>query len=264
MRRPAFAVALALLIVPLARGAAAQDFDLPAPAWPPGPAGPWLERGLPPPRPRPILEAGVTRWHGLEALATRSIVGGAGWRAFRGGIGLSQTGQPDVGWTALASVLGAVVPHAGASLRVAGRRDRTTPFAFDAHGAAVGSEAGGGAWVDAGERVHVWASAPQIWTRGAAPPLVRPLEIGAALTLASLAGWCRGTGVAGGAGGGREAGLSTRAGPCELWLVARDRPLRGGLGVSARVGALGVAAEIAGHPVLRETTRLSVALGGGR
>jgi hypothetical protein len=253
-----------MLAACLASAAGAQDFDLPAPAWPPGPAGPWFERGLPPPATRPMIEAGVTRWHGLAALATRSLAAGAGWRAFRGGIGLSQTGEPDVGWTTIASVMGTVVPRAGASLRIAARRDRTSPFGFDARGAAVGLEAGGGAWVDAGERVHVWASAPQIWMRGAAPPLARPLEIGAAVTLAGLTGWWSGTGVPGAAGGGREAGLATRAGPCALWLIARDRPLRGGLGISARAGALRVAAQVDGHPVLAETARLSVGLGGGR
>jgi hypothetical protein len=263
MTSRALAVSFALCSVCAATPARAQDFDLPAPAWPPGPAGPWLERGLPPPAPRPILAAGITRWHGLEALTTRALAAGAGWRALRGGIGLSQTGEPDVGWTALGTVLGAVVPGAGASLRVAARRDRTSDFGFDAHGAAVGVEAGGGAWVDAGTRVHVWASAPQMWMRGAAAPLERPLEVGAAVTLAGLTGWCSGTGLAKGARGGREAGLATRAGPCALWLVARDRPLRGGLGVSVSAGALGIAGLIESHPVLRETARLSVALGGG-
>lgn len=254
----------ALVLLLAAAPCAAQDFDLPAPAWPPGPAGLWLERALPPPEARPIVEAGVTRWHGLEALATRSLSAGAGWRALRGGLGLSQTGEPELGWTALASALGAVVPHAGASLRVAGRRDRTSRFGFDARGAAVGVEAGGGAWLDAGERVHVWASAPQMWTRGAAPPLDRPLEIGVAASFPGLTAWCSRAGVSGGARGGREAGVSAGAGPWAVWLIARDRPLRGGLGVAARAGTLRVAGQVDGHPVLRETARLSVTVGGGR
>ena len=68
----------------------------------------------------------------------------------------------------------------------------------------------------------------------------------------------------GGAGSAREGGVSTTSGPLALWLIARDRPLRGGLGVAARARALRVAVQVESHPVLRETTRLSIALGGGR
>jgi hypothetical protein len=242
----------------------AQDFELPAPAWPPGPAGLWLERALPPAHGAPVLEAGIVRWHGIDALVTRSLAAGAGWRAFRGGLGLAQTGEPDLGWTTLATALGAVVPHAGASLRIAARRDRTSRFGFDARGAAVGGEAGGGAWIDAGPRIHVWASAPQVWTRGSAPPLERPLAIGAAADLGSVRLWLDRSGVPGGTHGGREAGLSTVAGPFAVWLLARDRPLRGGFGLAARAAPLEVAAQVESHPVLRETARLSVRLGGGR
>ena len=254
--------ALAALLAP--GPAWAQDFALPAPAWPPGPASLWIERALPPAAPTPVLEAGVIRWHGLDALVTRSIAAGAGVRAFRGAIGLSQTGEPDLGWTTLGTALGTVAPHAGASLRLAVRRDRTSPFGFDARGAAVGAEAGGGAWIDAGARIHVWASAPQVWTRGSVPPLRRPLEIGAAGEWGGVTLWLSRAGVPGGPGGGREGGLSTAAGPLSLWLVARDRPLRGGLGVSARAGVLSARCQVESHPVLRETARLSIAIGGGR
>lgn len=261
------AIAALLAIVLLAGPACpafAQDFDLPAPAWPPGPASLWLERALPPARAAPVLEAGIVRWHGLDALVTRSIAAGAGWRAFRGGLGLSQTGESDLGWTTLASTLGAVVPHAGASLRIAARRDRTSRFGFDARGAAVGAEGGGGAWIDASRRVHVWASAPQVWTTGSVPPLERPLAIGAAVDLGSVRLWLDRSGVPGGAHGGREAGLSTTAGPLAVWLLARDQPLRGGFGLAARAATLEVAAQVESHPVLRETARLSVRVGGGR
>jgi hypothetical protein len=85
----------ASLLLMLAAPAGAQDFDLPAPAWPPGPAAVWFERALPAAARALVLEAGVTRWHGVEGLATRSIAAGAGWRALRAGLGLSQTGEPD-------------------------------------------------------------------------------------------------------------------------------------------------------------------------
>jgi hypothetical protein len=161
-------------------------------------------------------------------------------------------------------VLGAVVPRAGASLRVAARRDRTSRFAFDARGAAVGAEVGGGAWIEASARIHVWVAAPQVWTRGSAPPLARPLSIGGAADLGGVTLWLGRAGVVGGAAGGREGGLSTTAGPLAVWLTARDQPLRGGLGVAARAARLEVAAQIESHPVLQETARLAVTVGGGR
>jgi hypothetical protein len=248
----------------LAAWASAQDFDLPAPAWPPVAAGRWLEQALPPASATPVLEAGIVRWHGLDALLTRSLAAGAGWRSLRLGFGLAQTGEPDLGWTTLASVLGAVVPGAGASFRIAARRDRTSGFGFDAGGAAVGAEAGGGAWFDAREHLHLWASAPQIGRWGGAPPLERPLEIGAAADLGAVTMWFARAGVPGGITGGREGGLATAAGPLSLWLTARDRPLRGGLGVAGRAGVLRAACEVDSHPVLRETARLSLTIGGGR
>ena len=52
--------------------------------------------------------------------------------------------------------------------------------------------------------------------------------------------------------------------PLSAWLVARDQPPRGGVGVSARMRALGVAVEVEGHPVLGETARMSLTAGGGR
>ena len=255
---------LALCLCGAALPARAQDFDLPAPAWPPGPASLLLERALPPAAATPVIETGIVCWHGLDALVTRAIAAGGGWRALRAGLGLSQTGEPDLGWTTLATVLGATVPGAGASARVAARRDRTTAFGFDARGAVVGAEAGGGAWIDAGRGIHAWAFAPQMWTRGGVPPLARPLEIGAAADLGGITLWLSRAGGTGGSGGGREGGLSARAGPLALWLTARDRPLRGGLGVAARTGLFSARCQVESHPVLHETARLSMTFGGGR
>jgi len=261
---PASTRGAALLILVLASPTSAQDFDLPAPAWPTDAVAGWFERALPPVVAAAVVEAGVTRWHGLDRLATRAIAAGAGWRALRAGLGLSQTGEPDVGWTALAGVAGAVVPRGGASVRAVSRRDRTSPFGFDAQGAAVGVEVGGGAWIEATQGVHVWASAVQVWTRGAAPPLARPLEIGGAADLGGVTLWLSRSGVTGAARGGRAAGLATAVGPLDVWLLARDQPLRGGLGVAARVRGLRVAGQIESHPVLRETARLALGAGGGR
>ena len=259
------AVIAALLVVTTT--VRAQDFDAPGPLWPPRSAAALLERGLPDASGSATLEGAIVRWHGLAPLTTRAVAGGSGWRTIRGGLGLSQTGEWDVGWTALGAALGAAERRGGAALRATARRDRTSRFAFDAVGAAVGAEVGGGAWLAATERVHLWASAPQIWKRGAAPPLARALEIGGALDLGGITLWLARSGVAGatrGARGERAAGVSTRAGPLEAWLGARDQPLRGGLGIAARARIVRVAAQVESHPVLGETARLSLALGGGR
>lgn len=261
---PVRSLALTLVLLALAWPAFGQDFDLPSPVWPSAPVAGWFERGLPPATAAPVVAAGVTRWHGIEGLSTRSIAAGAGWRAARAGLGLSQSGEPDIGWTALAAVVGAVTGRGGASLRALSRRDRTSPFGFDARGAAVGVEIGGGAWIEASSGFHVWTSAAQIWTRGAPPPLARPLEIGGAADLGGITLWVSRSGVTGSARGGRAAGLSAAAGPIDLWLVAHDQPIRGGLGIAAHVRGLRVAAQVDGHPVLRETARLSLGAGGGR
>jgi hypothetical protein len=262
----AFVLGSAALAV-FATGARAQDFEAPAPAWPIGSACVLLERGLPASTPTPTLEGVVTRWHGLAALTTRAVSGALGWRSARLGVGLSQTGEPDVGWTALAMAVGAAGSNGGGALRAVARRDRTSPFRFDARGADVGVEIGGGAWISAATALHVWASAPQLWTRGAAPPLARPLEVGGALDLGDVVVWLGRAAVAGYPRGGRgehTLGLFTGAGPLGVWLVARDQPLRGGLGVAARARVLRVAAEVESHPVLGETARMSLGLGGER
>jgi len=264
--RAVVASILGVACLAIVTGAArAQDFASPAPAWPPRPATAMLERGLPAADPGAAIEGVTTRWHGLAELTTRTAAGALGWRALRIAAGLSQTGEPDVGWTALALAAGAAGPAGGGALRAAARRDRTTPFGFDARGADVGVEVGGGAWVEATPRLHVWASAPQLWTRGAAPPLARPLELGAALDLGGVMAWLGRSGVAGAPGGGRAEhalGLATSAGPLDLWLAARDQPLRGGGGLAVRARALRVAAEVESHPVLGETARMALAIGG--
>jgi hypothetical protein len=257
----------ALILMWVSAPALAQDFAGPSPAWPPGAASVLLERGLPAAALVPTLEAGATRWHGVAALSTRALSVATGWRRLRAGLGVSQTGEPDLGWTALAVALGAAERGGGACLRAVARRDRTSPFGFDASGAAVGGEIGGGAWVEAVTGLHVWASAPQVWTRGAAPPLARPLEIGGAVDLGGVTLWISRRGVMGSpssARGEREAGLEVARGPCAVWIGARDQPLRGGLGLAARAGALRAAAQVESHPVLGETAYLSLAAGGGR
>src|SRR5205823_2242052 len=72
-------------------------------------------------------ESGITRWFGLEALATRQIAVCGGWHGVRAAFGVSQTGEPELGWTALGAAAGGTSHAAGAALRVVARRDRASP-----------------------------------------------------------------------------------------------------------------------------------------
>jgi hypothetical protein len=275
--RRALALGLLIALPALAgSGARAQDFATPAAlpwagptssrAFPVSPAD-MIERGLPPPVGAAAVELGAIRWQGLAELTTRSAAASAGWRSLRVAAGFSQTGEPDVGWSALGVAVGIAEASGGAALRGEVRRDRTTSFGFDAHGAAVGAEVGGGAWVAAAPDLCVWASAPQLWTRGEAPPLERSLEIGAAARFGAIGAWLTRAAVPGsptGARGEHAAGFGTAGGALAMALTVRDQPLRGGLVVAATARGIRVAAAVEGHPVLGETVRLSLGLGGGR
>src|SRR5262249_1982120 len=123
-----------------------------------------LERALPPPEPGLSLGSSETRWWRLAELETRAVALGASWRTLRAALGLSQTGAPEVGWTAAGIAVGGASADAGAGLRAVARADRTAPFAparLAAEGA--GLELGGGAWLEPVCGVRVWASAPQLY-----------------------------------------------------------------------------------------------------
>jgi hypothetical protein len=266
---PALQAAAALAtaaVVLLSAPAAAQDFEAPAPpasaAVAAGPAD-FLERALPVPRASPAVEALESRWYEVPGLTTRAVALAAGWRSVRAAAGISRTGEPELGWAAAAAALGVAGQGAGAALRCAARRD-ADPHALDvALGPGTGLEAGGGAWAEAGAGVVLFASAPQIFTRGAAPPLARGLEIGAAWSMDDLTLRVARVSDRGGAGAARhEAAFALRAGPFTAWLEARDQPARGALGLAARAGVLAVAGMVESHPLLGETVRLKLALGG--
>ena len=142
----------------------AQDFAAPAP---PGPStGPlaFLDSALPPALASFGIEAGQVSWFGVPGLGTRVAAAGLGAGAARIALGLSQTGEPDIGWNTLALVAGTGGVSGGASLRAALRRDRT-PVPGSALGPGMGLEVGGGAWVEAGRSARMWADAPQLWLR---------------------------------------------------------------------------------------------------
>jgi hypothetical protein len=98
--------------------------------------------------------------------------------------------------------------------------------------------------------------------KGAAPPLNRGLETGIRLAGDGISAW-----LARRAAGGREArhrgGVALEFGTvASAWIEARDDPLRTGYGIEARSRLVAVAFALETHPVLGETARLSLAIGG--
>lgn len=257
--------ALSCVALALAARAGAQDFAGPTPIGPPaGPAG-FLERGLAPVRGSASLEFAHISLTGTPELTTRSLAVGAAFRGVAGAMGLSQTGDDVLGWEALALACGAARSDAAVALRALVRRDRSAEARLAPPDRGVGGEIGGGAWLRCGRALRVWASAPQLWRHGAAPPLARALELGARIGTPHLAAWLAREAAPAGwrIAGDHVGGVAIDAGPALLWLEARDRPLRGALGAAAQIGVVRVAAAVESHPVLGETARLSLAFGRG-
>jgi hypothetical protein len=201
----------------------------------------------------------VTRWHGLPDLETRSVAIGAGWRAARLALGVSQTGAADLGWSALAVGVGAAGATSGAALRGC---VRTRPGLASAE-PAFGGEVGAGAWIAPTKDVVVWTSAPQLWTRGDPPPLARWLEIGARAHIADARVWlarAAAPGAPDGLRGEHVGGLALPLGAAALWIEGRDHPARASVGLEASVGPLRAAMAVDGHPVLGETVRLALVM----
>mgnify|MGYP001143178705 CR=1 FL=1 len=134
--------------------------------------------------------------------------------------------------------------------------------------ARAGAEVGWGAWLEAAPGLTLWASVPQAWAVGVAPPLDRPLEIGARYGPAAPDGaggptlWLARSAPSRGGSPDHDAGVSLAAGPLLVWCSARDRPLRGGVGVTAAARGLRLAAGVESHPDLGETVRVTLGLGG--
>ena len=239
----------------------AQDFASPAPPGSFATPAIFLEHGLPALPAAPAVEAVATSWYGMPELATRAVALCAGWRSARAAAGISRTGGSELGWTTAAFALGVAAQGGGGALRAAARRD-ADPAPIDAAlGPGAGLEVGGGVWVEAGAGITLIASAPQMFTRGGAPPLGRGLEIGANWAMDDLSLRLTRTSARGGAGAAQhEAGLALSAGPITVWLEARDLPARGALGLSARARAVTVAGAIESHPVLGQTVRIALML----
>lgn len=220
-----------------------------------------LERALPAPQVGLGAAVASTRWWGLRELETRSLALGGSFRALRAAVGLSQTGVPDVGWTTLGAAAGAASPTAGAALRLVTRRDRIEPWsARHALAPEAGLEMGGGAWLAPHPAWRAWASAPQVWVHGEAPPVARPLEIGLRAGRTTAA-WCTLRAPRAGDDGERSLGVSLALPPFAVWAEVRDAPLRGSAGFAARVGPLAVRTRIDAHPALGETLRFGIEWG---
>jgi hypothetical protein len=261
-RRGPIALAALLLIAP---AAGAQDFAPAAPAGPTCGALALLERALPAPSGAWSLESAVTRWLGLASLETRACAASGRLGPARIALGLSQTGDPELGWSAAALAVGACEPEAGAALRVLARHDRAAGAIADGQLARGGGvEAGAGAWLAAGEQLTLWAQAPQLRLDGAAPPLVRTLELGARWSGPGLSAWGALAAPRGGGDGVRTLGLELGRGPLALWAEVRDGPLRGSCGVRGAAAGLVLEAAVDAHPVLGETTRLALRWGATR
>jgi hypothetical protein len=250
-----------ILFLALAGAARAQDFAPAAPAGPGAGAALLLERALPAAADRPALEGATVRWLGLPELETHAASLLVPVRSLRLAAGVSQTGEPAVGWTCVALAAGAAADGAGFALRAAARRDRATgALATSSLAAGAGAEAGAGGWLAPAEGWRLWAQAPQLWTTGESPPLVRPLELGARFEAGALAAWFAVGAPREGLDGERLAGIALARGALSAWAEGRDGPVRGAVGLAAVAGPLRVAARIEGHPVLGETSQLSVAL----
>lgn len=256
-----------LMALGLGRGVArAQDFASAAPSWPRNSASAILEDGISNAGSSIALDATVTRWFGLESLETRSLAGMVRARAVVLAAGVSQTGNPETGWTAAGVAVGAASDRGGIAIRGVARRDRLTRFAFDGDARTAGGEVGAGAWTGTGANLKIYASAPQLWREGAAPPLGRALSLGMAWEGGGFSAWLvrrAVKGVSGGRTGEHEAGVTLAGGPLAFWCAARDRPLRASLGVSAALGGVRSAVALDSHPVLDETRRLTVSLARG-
>jgi hypothetical protein len=257
-------LALTMLLAPAAR-IGAQDF---ADAAPPGPAASacaFIESGLPQAGAGPALDASYTSWFGLPGLETRAVACGGGWRLARVAAGFSQTGEPDLGWSAIGLACGVARPAGGAGLRAVARRERAiepgSPAAARLE-ARAGAEVGWGAWLRAARGLRLWAAVPQSWSAGVAPPLDRPLEIGGEFECDGLTLWLTRVAPSGGPEADHGAGAALRSGPVVVWASVRDRPLRGGVGLVAWVRRLFVAAAVESHPELGETVRLALGLAG--
>jgi hypothetical protein len=251
-------VCCALVLCAACGAAHAQDFAGAAHAAATDDAFALLEHALPSATAGLAAAVAQTRWWESSDLETRAAALCGSWRTLRASAGLSQTGVPELGWTALALAAGSAGAEAGAGLRACARVDRDAPWSAARVAApGAGYELGAGAWLVPAAGVRVWASAPQMLTRGAAPPLARSLEVG--VRAGDDTGvWLLLRAPRAGDDGERALGLAIALVPVTAWAEVRDAPLRGAAGVQVTAGAVSVEARVDVHPVLGETVRVAL------
>src|SRR5260221_615966 len=138
---------------------------------------------------------------------------------------------------------GAAAPRGGAGLRGCGRLDRDAPWSpARVTSGGAGLELGAGAWVVPAAGVRAWASAPQMFLRGAPPPLARALELGVRAG-ATTGAWLLLRAPRAGDDGERALGVAIAMPPVTAWAEVRDAPLRGAAGLRAAAGALSIDAR---------------------
>jgi hypothetical protein len=252
--------ALVCALAAHAAAARAQDFEHAGHAGPAPTPGAFLDTGLPPAAAGLMAEAlGITRY-ALPELSTRGAAAGAGWRSLRAAAGLSQTGDPELGWNAFGAAAGVANARWGAGLRAIARRDRTVLDPL----ARWGGEFGGGVWLRLEAPLAVWATAPAAWTAGGSPPLERGLALGVIAGGAGASAWFEHEArpEAMSAQAAHRAGVALEAAGFTVWAEGLDAPLRAALGIEARAAMWTVALSVVSHPLLGETARAALVLGG--
>lgn len=244
----------------LAPSAQAQEFA-PGSCGPDARAAVLLDRALGG-VPGAALESHVTRWFALPELETRALAAGVRVRSLSLAAGVASVGEPDFGWNAAAVALASGADAAGVAVRALARRERAAgALAWEGLASGASFEAGAGAWLSPVSGMLVWGSAPQLWTRGEAPPLARPLQIGLRAAGPPLRGWVALDAPRGGLDGARTLGLELARGGLALWSEAHDQPWRASLGLRARWHRACFVASVDAHPELPETTHFGVSLG---
>lgn len=243
---------LVLVTIAYATCARAQDFASPSSSG----AGALLESGIVPVASGASLEFASTRWWNLPELTTQAVATTATIRSLRLAAGVSRTGTGEIGWQSVAVALGAERGRDAVVLRALVRRDPAAPA-----GILPGAEIGGGARVALGDACELRLSAPQLWTRGASPPVRRPLLATVRGEAAGAAAWIALEAPRPGAAGERSLGVALRSPTAEVTAEARGAPWRGALGLTIAAAPGRIGARVEFHPELGETVQLSLTLG---
>jgi hypothetical protein len=242
--------------------AAAQEFASAAPSGPEPGASSLIERSLPAPpegaaTARASAECTLTRWNALDDFTTRAAAIMGAWHAGRIALGISSTGDAELGWNAAAIAAGVTTSRAGAALRVIGRRDRSPPEVGAMR--STGFEVGAGFWSRIGEAFTLWMSAPGMVGAGEPPPLERGIESGVRASSGTLSAWAALIAPSSGdASMSRVAGVLCRSRTAQLWIEGRTAPLRASAGLALSRGHLRIAIQTDEHPVLGETLHVSL------